>query len=78
VLHLLTECDVQVLEIRRCHEPSRRVRPEPVQQESPPAATEDPAPTPAGVVIPFPRRPTARPQQVDPAPGESPSTEPGL
>jgi hypothetical protein len=51
VLALLTERQVQVLEIRRCPEPRRRDR-------RPPAAPQqqDGTPDAGGVVIAFPRR----------------------
>src|SRR6476661_9347798 len=58
VLHRLTECDVQVLEIRRCSDVSRRDggqagarRVAPPQE---PPETPEPAVAAAGVVIPFP------------------------
>jgi hypothetical protein len=76
LLDRLTECDVEVLEIRRCPEPSRRVRAEPVRQEALPPATEDPDRVTAGVVIPFPVRSTARRQRGALTPGECSSTEP--
>jgi hypothetical protein len=58
VLHRLTECDVQVLEIRRCSEGSRR-DPGPGQPRpaGPPPETGEPAAATAGVVIPFPLQP---------------------
>jgi hypothetical protein len=56
VVHRLTEVDVQVLEIRRCHAPSPRPRQTaPVQQEPPPPETSGPAGGEGGLVIPFPR-----------------------
>jgi hypothetical protein len=77
VLHRLTECDVEVLEIRRCPEPSRRRRgTAPVRQEAPPPKTGDPAPTDVGVVIPLPVRTGPRPAGIDPAPDGCSSTDP--
>jgi hypothetical protein len=68
VLHRLIEHDVQVLEIRRCHEPSPRERgTAQARQESPPPETGDPAAPAVGVVIPFPVRTVPCPQGVDPA-----------
>jgi hypothetical protein len=78
VLHRLTECDVQVLEIRRCADVSRRDgRPGQPRRGGPPPETGGPAAATAGVVIPFP----ARTPPVHPAPdatrgGWSPA-EPG-
>jgi len=71
VLHRLTECDVQILEIRRCPEPRRRDQ-EPAQARRdplPPKAEDDDADTAVGVVIPFPTRSEYRPGRIDPAPG---------
>ena len=58
LLDRLTECDVEVLEIRRCTEPRSRGRAESVRHEPPPPQAAEPAPTAGGVVIPFPRRTT--------------------
>jgi hypothetical protein len=74
VLHRLTECDVQILEIRRCPEPRRRDQ-EPAQvrrDPPPPKAEDDDADTAVGVVIPFPARSEHRPGRIDPAPGPHP------
>ena len=74
VLHRLTECDVQILEIRRCPEPRRRDQ-EPAQvrrDPSPPKAGEDDADTAVGVVLPFPVRAGHRPGRIAPAPGPHP------
>jgi hypothetical protein len=76
VLDRLTQCNVEILGIRRCAEPGRR---EPataqVRQDAPPAETED-AVTPAGgVVIPFPARPAPCAPEADPAPGGRSSAE---
>ena len=52
VLHRLTEFDVQVLEIRRCSDVSRRDgAPERPRRESPPPETGDPAAADTGVVV---------------------------
>jgi|tagenome__1003787_1003787.scaffolds.fasta_scaffold20017458_2 hypothetical protein len=58
VLHRLTECNVQVLQIRRCPEPRSRegVTP-PAREEEPPQETGDPADATGGVVVPFRARP---------------------
>jgi hypothetical protein len=63
VLHRLAEHDVQVLELRRCHEPSRRPRRTPPVPPTAGAPQDDgPSPTTAtGVVIPFPARTGHRP-----------------
>ena len=67
VLHRLTECDVQILEIRRCTEPSRRDRgTAPVRQEATPPETPDPAEREGAVVIPFPVRPAPPPPRPGP------------
>jgi hypothetical protein len=68
VLARLIERDVQVVEIRRCHEPRRRDRRGAAQVPVEPP--EQPAPDPAGVVIPFPGAGHG-PSGADPAPGRS-------
>jgi hypothetical protein len=79
VLHRLTEHDVQVLEIRRCHEPSRRDRgTAQVRQEAPPPETGDPGATGVGVVIAFPVRSGPCPRGAVPELGGCSSAEPGL
>jgi hypothetical protein len=79
VLHRLTEHDVQVLEIRRCREPSRRDRgTAQAQEEAPPPETGDPGATGAGVVIAFPVRSGPCPRGVVPELGGCSSAEPGL
>jgi hypothetical protein len=79
LLHRLIECNVQVLEIRRCPEPSRRDRgTAQVRQEAPPPETGDPVATAVGVVIPFPVRTRPCPPGGDPAPGSCSSAQPGL
>jgi hypothetical protein len=65
VLGRLIERDVQVVEIRRCHEPRRRDRREAAQV---PVEPPEPAPDPAGVVIPFPGGSVQGPSGADPAP----------
>jgi len=55
VLQLLTESEVQVLEIRRCTERRRPDRRSPQAEAVQPA---DVVPTSGGVVVPFPRRTT--------------------
>jgi hypothetical protein len=74
VLHRLTECDVQILEIRRCPEPRRRDQePAQVRRDPPPPDTgDDDADMAVGVVIPFPARRKRRPGRIDPAPGPHP------
>jgi hypothetical protein len=57
VLHRLTEHDVQVLEIRRCAEPSRPSRPEHAARQE----TGDLAAATDGVVLPFRERTPAFP-----------------
>jgi hypothetical protein len=73
VLNRLTECDVQILEIRRCPEPPRRDQ-EPAQARRdppPPGARDEDADTAVGVVIPFPRR-RGRRAGTGPVPGPDP------
>jgi hypothetical protein len=58
LVHRLTEVDVQVLEIRRCHASAPRPRETvPVQQEPVSSEASEPADREGGVVIPFPRAP---------------------
>jgi hypothetical protein len=75
VLHRLTEHDVQVLEIRRCAEPSRpgrRAAPAPSQE------TGDLPATAVGVVVPFRLRTRPSPSGAGPAPDGRSSREPGF
>jgi hypothetical protein len=79
VLHRLTEFDVQVLEIRRCSDLSRRDRG--AVQASPGAPsreTDEPGATAAGVVIPFPVQTTPFRPASDPTPGSWSPAEPGF
>jgi hypothetical protein len=79
VLHRLTECDVEILGIRRCAEPSPRDRAtEDVRQEDPPPEPRDAAAPSGGVVIPFPVRSASCPPGGNPAPGGCSSAEHGL
>jgi hypothetical protein len=79
LLHRMIECNVQVLEIRRCPQPSHRDRgTAQVRQEAPPPETGDPVATAVGVVIPFPVRTRPCPPGGDPAPGSCSSAQPGL
>jgi hypothetical protein len=62
LLHRLTEHDVQVLEIRRCAEPSRPSRP----VHAPPPETADIPAAADGVVLPFRERTRSLPTGADP------------
>ena len=80
VLHRLTECHVQILEIRRCPEPRRRNEEQEQEQEQeqvrwgppPPKAGDDDADTVVGVVLPFQARRRHRRGRIDPVPGPHP------
>jgi hypothetical protein len=65
LLHRLTEHDVQVLEIRRCAEPSRPSRPSRPVNAPPPETADLPAAA-DGVVLPFRERTRSVPTGADP------------
>jgi hypothetical protein len=79
VLQLLTEHNVQVLEIRRCAEPSREAgETAPPRPEAAPPETEEPPAVASAVLIPFPARSEPAAPAVNSAPDGRPPGEPQL